>query len=148
MFQVALEALNVRPGLLCPSLNRACYVGSRMCYDQVVVAEPSKPLSSTIMDVWVTTNRYIETKGQTFGLEVTTASLQVDIHVQSSSAYLVSEQDEVILLWPLPFLRMVEMVKRVLIFGICMNLTVVLESLAPSSPSYQPMSCQSALLAP
>jgi hypothetical protein len=119
-----------------------------MCHDQVVVVEPSKPPSRTIMDVWITTHRYIETKGQTLGLEVTTVSLQVDIHLESSSAYLVSEQDEVLLLWPLPFLRMVEMVKRVLIFGICMNLTVVLESLAPSSPSYQPMSCQSALLAP
>jgi hypothetical protein len=100
------------------------------------------------MDVWVNTHRYIETKGQTLGLEVTTVSLQVDIHLESSSAYLVSEQDEVLLLWPLPFLRMVEMVKRVLIFGICTNLNVVLESLAPPSPSFQPMSCQSALLAP
>jgi hypothetical protein len=119
-----------------------------MCHNQVAVVEPSKPSSSTIVDVWVTTHRYIETKGQTLGIEVTTASLQVHSHLQSSSAYLVSEQDEVILLWPLPFLRMVEMVKRVLIFGICMNLTVVLESLAPSSLSYQIMRCQRALLDP
>jgi hypothetical protein len=100
------------------------------------------------MDVWITTHRYIETKGQTLGLEVTTASLQVDIHLQSSSAYLVSEQDEAILLWPLPFLRMVEMVKRVLIFGICKNLTVVLESVAHPPPSHQRTRCQRALLDP
>jgi hypothetical protein len=69
-----------------------------MCHDQVVVVEPSKPPSSTIMDVWITTHRYVESKGQTLGLELTTASLKVDIHLQSSSAYLVSEQDEVNLL--------------------------------------------------
>jgi hypothetical protein len=50
------------------------------------------------MDVWITTHRYVESKGQTLGLELTTASLKVDIHLQSSSAYLVSEQDEVNLL--------------------------------------------------